>query len=199
MKLGDYEVKDWGVFKCVKNETGLCDCDVCEFPRDMLKCPKGCSKGNCYIKQKQEKETMYSEEMKQRAKDAIEILTAVIEGKEVEYKDGDNTYILRERANSILGGVLHFFKKSDYAVKETPEYVPFEKIEEIWKYVGGTIFKCKNVEEYDIIRRVFISPAKTKDVIIEMSDGGQHCFKSAFNCLVFADTGLPFGKLKENK
>jgi hypothetical protein len=144
---------------------------------------------------KKEKENMYSEEMKQNAKDAIEILTAVVEGKEVQYKDGGYAIcILGKEKESVIGAVLSFIDRASYTIKETPEYVSFERMEEVIPFIGS-VLKHKDEELYVTILGVHILKYN-KEVVLDTFGYGPRNLKDIFNTYIFADTGLPFGKLK---
>ena len=80
----------------------------------------------------------YSEEVLNRAKIVIEIGNAILEGKEIEYKDLYSQWWDLSDQHSFN------FYKYDYRVKPTPEFIPFDfsdaefLIDKVIKYKDGT-------------------------------------------------------------
>lgn len=121
----------------------------------------------------------HTKEVLERAKKAIEIGTAILQGKEIEWAHPNS-----ENWNIIYEPALNF-QTSDYRVKPEPKYVPFT-FEDAKDLIGKAV---KSEELVCIITSI--------DDEGNMFFGGQSHFdfKELLNDFKFLD-GTPCGKLE---
>lgn len=128
---------------------------------------------------------------REEAKKILPILTAFVEGKQIQWFDHDTNKWIDCTRNGIAD--YHFFTDNDdYRIKPEPKYRPFKNAEECW----GEMQKHQPfgwIKSGNLLTNIISIGAG-----ITIHTGISNCnysFKSAFS-ITFAD-GTPFGMKEE--
>ena len=126
---------------------------------------------------------------RQEAKELLPIIQAFVEGKTIEIRVGNDSWI---KTDEVYGG-----RNNDYyyRIKPEPKYRPFKDEEECWnemlKHQPFGWVRAMNAEnDYCIIDGVFYS--ENHDCPIVTMEGESYDYKEMLDIYLFAD-GTPFG------
>lgn len=119
----------------------------------------------------------YSKDVLEKAKMAVEIGNAILQGKEVQFEDSDSW----EHSDTPSLN----FSSYNYRVKPEPKYVPFT-FEDAKDLIGKAIVKMDGTQVQKVVQL-------NKDYVF--SGVGQMDYKWLFNEYTFLD-GTPCGKLE---
>lgn len=122
---------------------------------------------------------IYTEEVLERARQAVKIGQAILDGKEIEFSS-TNGFFWQQAKTPTLD-----FSSNDYRVKPEPAYEPFDFSDA--EFLIGKVVKEKEYSNVAIISKV---NRQGVEVFIHTS------FGVLFDKFVFLD-GTPCGKLKQ--
>lgn len=133
---------------------------------------------------------------REEAKKILPILTAFVEGKQIQWFDHDTNKWIDCTRNGIAD--YHFFTDyDDYRIKPEPTYRPFRDGAECWEAVQKQKpFGWVKIKDDSLNISISIAEVNGNDIYLSGSRSDEMLdYKEAFKTLTFLD-GTPFGMKK---
>lgn len=130
---------------------------------------------------------------REQAKRVLPILTAYVEGKAIQYYEGEE----RWREIGTINNSNLFIFPENYRIKPEPKYRPFKDGAECWETVQKDGFDWVKIKGDPTNLSVGIAEVNESNVILSGSRSDEPLgYKQAFDVLTFLD-GTPFGMKEE--